>query len=292
MNSQFSNQFRLSITEALSTQLHAALEALEPARLTQENLEALYVQAQRLELPSLSGVYQLFRQGADSKRELTYVGKADQPLPRRLGDHLSKLSGRRGISLTEMYFRCLFVEEDLSSVSPEKMLIKRHLQTGKIVWNNRGFGINDPGRERDTTKNSENHWDLEFPIDLSREIKGLGAGPRTLKSLLDAIKEGVPFNFRFQQHGSILYNKPVVVPRANMTAHEAFRLVAEHLPDTWQVSALVGWAIMYNDNHKRYPSAFRYYRSGGVIVDQRPETRTSRSAESGVGFEDGENALF
>ncbi|TDC69853.1 GIY-YIG nuclease family protein [Actinomadura sp. GC306] len=278
MSDQFSNQFRLSITEALSTQLYAALDRLEPAPLTQENLDALPAQAQKLGLPSMSGVYQLFRQEPGKERELTYVGKADQPLPKRLGDHLFKLSGRVGISLEEMSFRCLFVEEDLSAVSPEKMLIKRHLRTGRIVWNNRGFGINDPGRERDTTRNRENHFDLEFPIDLDLRVAGLTPGPQSLQGVLQAIKDGLPFNFRFQQRVAELRTKTVVVPDEEMTADQAFRFVSQHMPEEWQISALVGWAIMYRDNQKTYPSAFRYYRADGV-VEQVPQTRKPGKGE-------------
>jgi hypothetical protein len=277
---QFSNQFRLSITEALSTQLYASLEALEPAPLTQFNVDALYEQASKLDLPSLSGVYQLFRQAPGKKRELTYVGKADQPLPKRLQEHFYKLSGRQGISLNEMSFRCLFVEEDLSAVSPEKMLIKRHLKTSRIVWNNRGFGNNDPGRERDTTRPRRNHWDIEFPIDLSRRIVGLTAGSHDLKSFLEAVKSTLPFNFRFQKVRADIYHQSIVVPSSEMSVHEAFELIAEQLSGTWQLTALVGWAILYDDDFKTYPGAFRYYRPGGVVVDQEPATRAPQAGES------------
>lgn len=289
MAGPYSNQFRLSITEALSTQLFAALDRLEPAPLTSENLDALYPLAEKLGLASLSGVYQLFRQKPGEERVLTYVGKADQPLPKRLGDHLKKLSGRAGISVSEMSFRCLFVEEDLSSVSPEKMLIKRHLETGTIVWNNRGFGPNDPGSERDTTRNSENHWDLEFPIDLARKVQGLVPGQQPLKVLLKAIKQGLPFNFRFAQGLGPLGEKVVTVTDTEMTAEEAFQFVGAHLTGKWQVSALVGWVIMYEDDHKVYPSAFRYYRPDGVIVDQKPITRKPKKGENPDEVGEGEN---
>ncbi|MBB6415848.1 GIY-YIG nuclease family protein [Streptomyces sp. AK010] len=283
----YSDQFRLSITEALSTQLYAALKELEPAPLTQENLDALVAQAERLGLPSKSGVYQLFRQEPGKERQLTYVGKADEPLPERLGNHLYKLSGREGISIDEMSFKCLFVEEDLSSVSPEKMLIKEHLKTGKIVWNNRGFGNNDPGRNRDRTTIKSTHFDLEFPIDLSREVKGLTPGVQSLHDVLWEIKRGIPFNFRFK-HSAAFKELMVTVPEGNMTVDEAFRFVAQHLPDKWQICALLGWVIMYDDSPTTYPSARRYYRFDGVST----QTPKSRKPGKGDAEDDDENGDF
>ncbi|MGO4458045.1 GIY-YIG nuclease family protein [Streptomyces sp. M-16] len=271
MAGQFSDQFRLSITEALSKQLYAALSRLEPAPLTQENLDALAPLAEKLGLPSKAGVYQLFRQEPGKERELAYVGKADEPLPDRLGNHLYKLSGREGVSIDEISFRCLFVEEDLSSVSPEKMLIKQHLETGKIVWNNRGFGNNDPGRNRDRTTIKSTHFDLEFPTDLSRKVDGLTPGVQTLHAVLGKIKRGIPFNFRFK-HSAAFKNQMVTVPEEDMTVDEAFRFVAQHLTGKWQICALLGWAIMYDDSPSTYPSARRYYRPEGVS-DQTPKTQ-------------------
>ena len=273
MTGQFSNQFRLSITEALSTQLYAALAALDPAPLTQENLDALGPQAEKLGLPNQAGVYQLFRKepGKDEEPQLAYVGKADEPLPTRLANHLYKLSGRQGISIEEMSFRCLFVEEDLSAVSPEKMLIKRHLKTGKIVWNNRGFGNNDPGRNRDRTVIKSNHFDLEFPIDLERPVKGLSPGTHSMNSVLTEIKQGIPFIFRYK-HSPAFKTQMVDVPEGGLTVDEAFSLVAKHLSDKWQICSLLGWAIMYDDAPNTYPSASRYYRPDG-ITNQKPVTR-------------------
>ncbi|WP_075662760.1 hypothetical protein [Streptomyces acidiscabies] len=272
MTDGYSDQFRLSITEALSKQLYAALRRLEPAPLVPDNLAALAPQAATLGLPRMSGVYQLFRQlPGEEEPQLTYVGKADEPLPDRLGNHLYKLSGREGISLGEMSFKCLFVEEDLSSVSPEKMLIKEHLKTGKIVWNNRGFGNNDPGRNRDKTVIKSNHFDLEFPIDLSREVEGLTPGVQSLHDVLVTIKRGIPFLFRFK-HSAAFKALMVTVPDGAMTVDEALRFVAQHLTGKWQICSLLGWVIMYDDSPTTYPSARRYYRPEGVS-DQVPRTR-------------------
>lgn len=271
MTDHFSDQFRLSITEALSKQLYAALSRLEPAPLTQANLDALAPQAEKLGLPSMAGVYQLFRQEPGKERQLAYVGKADEPLPKRLGNHLYKLSGREKISIEEMSFKCLFVEEDLSSVSPEKMLIKEHLKTGEVIWNNRGFGNNDTGRNRDRTKIKNTHFDLGFPIDLSRKVLGISPGVQSMHSVLWEIKRGIPFLFRFK-YSSAFKTRMVTVPDGDMTADEAFRFVAQHLDGKWQICGLLGWVIMYDDSPSLYPSARRYYRPEGIF-EQTPETK-------------------
>ncbi|MGA4993824.1 hypothetical protein [Nonomuraea bangladeshensis] len=293
MTGQYSDGFRLSITKALSTQLYAALEVLNPAPLTVENLNALYAQATKLGLDSLSGVYQLYRQNPTGGHELTYVGKADQPLPKRLSEHLFKLSGRVGISIDEISFKCLFVEEDLSAVSPEKMLIKRHLETSAIVWNNRGFGINDPGRNRDGTVLKEDHFDLEYRIDLDREVVGLRAGAQSLRDLLQTVKSGVPYIFRYQRSASFKSIR-VVVPSANMSVDAIFRFIAKHLDTGWKISALVGWTIMYQDKDRTYASAFRYYHSDGTVKDAIPRTKQAEEGDmtNQENEDDDESALF
>ena len=78
-----SAEFRLSITRALEDQLAAALKTLSPDPLTAEGLG---------ELEARGGVYQLYHRGT-----FVYVGKAEQSLPGRLGDHLRKISGRMNI---------------------------------------------------------------------------------------------------------------------------------------------------------------------------------------------------
>jgi hypothetical protein len=65
----------------------------------------------------------------------------------------------------------------------------------------------------------------------------------------------------------------VTVPAHPMTADDAFRLISTSLADNWQICALVGWVIMYNDHPRSYPSAFRYYRAGGEVSTQTPSTR-------------------
>ncbi|MEU2746688.1 GIY-YIG nuclease family protein [Streptomyces collinus] len=274
MSASFSNQFRLSITKALGDQLAEELDKLTPAPLTQDNLDELDRRAVIENLASRSGVYQLYRQTEqDPEPKLVYVGKAEKPLYQRLGNHLKKISGRIGISLDEMTFKCLFVAEDFTAVAPEKLLIKQYRKDGHIPWNTNGFGNKDPGRNRDRTVLKKNHFDVLFRIDLGREVVGLAAGGQTLESLLAQIKNGLPYNFRYEESG-IYQDVTVSVPPGPMTADQAFRLVAANLPDGWQVAALMGYVIMYHDAQADYASAWRYYR-GTEVHDSEPKLKAA-----------------
>ncbi|MGW1258419.1 Eco29kI family restriction endonuclease [Streptomyces sp. NPDC002513] len=293
MSSSFSNQFRLSITEALRHQLAVELAKLTPAPLTQPNLDKLDQQAAVENLVSRSGVYQLYRQTKDDDEpKLVYVGKAEKPLSQRLGNHLKKISGRTGISLDEMTFKCLFVAEDFTAVAPEKLLIKEYRKDGAIPWNTNGFGNKDPGRNRDRTILKKNHFDVLFRIDLNREIADLTSGDQTLESFLAQIKNGLRYNFRYEE-SDIYRDVTLSVPDGPLTADQAFRLVAAHLPEGWQVAALMGYVIMYHDAQTDYASAWRYYR-GTEVHDSEPKLKAAgkikEESENGDDPENGDDA--
>ncbi|MFG2974607.1 GIY-YIG nuclease family protein [Streptomyces sp. NPDC048331] len=260
---RYHKDFTLSITKALGDQLADALDGMGRVPLHEENIARLK------EKP---GVYQLYLND-----EFVYVGKADKSLPARLRNHLSKISGRRRISLDEVAFSCLYVAEDFSALAPERLLISHHKEMGNIPWNNNGFGNKDPGRQRDSTVLKQNHFDVEFPIDLDRPVEGLTPGEITLQELLDKAKAGLPYNFRYGKSAAFKTRR-VHVPAAEMTADQVFRLIAVEIPDKWQVAALMGYVIMYDDSPTTYKSAWRYYRDGQSI-DAMPEAEPAGDIE-------------
>lgn len=251
------SDFRLSITKALGDQLAAALATLVAIPLTAENLID--------GVDERPGVYQLYLDG-----EFVYVGKADKSLRDRLGQHLRKIAGRREIPLTRVTFSCLYVAEDFSALAPEQLLISHYKGKGGVPWNNNGFGNKDPGRQRDTTVLKEKHFDVEFPINLDVPVPGLEAGPTTVGTFLRELKSGLPFVFRYEKLPTRTSREILDVARADLTAHEAFRLVSATLPEDWQITALMGYVIMYKETQE-YRSAWRYYRAGEV-VDVTPES--------------------
>ncbi|WP_436496168.1 Eco29kI family restriction endonuclease [Actinokineospora sp. HUAS TT18] len=242
--------FRLSITKALGDQLAAALNGLGRASLAEENLAAL---------DERPGVYQLYLGG-----EFVYVGKADQTLPGRLRDHLRKLSGRRDVDLADFSFSCLYVDEDFSALAPERLLISHYKGIGSIPWNNNGFGNNDPGSKRDRTILKKDHFDVLYQIDLDKSVEGLEPGEYTLHDFLKVLKRGLFYNFRYDTPPQSKVAKVSVV-KVRLSADEAFRLVSAALPESWQITALMGYVIMYEDSPTEYKSAFRYYRAGTAI---------------------------
>jgi len=169
-----SAEFRLSITRALADQLVTSLASLSPESLTQSALEAL---------PHRAGVYQLYL--AD---KMVYVGKADPSLPKRLTKHFWKLSGRENVDIADTGFTCLFVDEDLHAVAPERLLIDRFKADGKAPWNFNGFGNNDPGQQRDTTMFDSEHFDMIFPAGLDWCCREIVAGEYSASNLLSQVK--------------------------------------------------------------------------------------------------------
>lgn len=245
-----SAEFKLSITRALGDQLLDSINQLDPAYLRDTEIEALRPE---------QGVYQLYHHG-----QLVYIGKADEPLPSRLGQHLRKIAGRRSIDLADMTFTALYVEEDLSAVAPETLLINRHRARGELPWNFGGFGRNDPGRERDTTRLRRTDFDARYPIRLDWPCGSL-IGDHTMIDLLRRLKNHLPYIFRYQDARRASANQPAEYHEtearvtADSTADEVFESIIEALPAGWQITALHGYVIMYREN-KTYSAALRTYR--------------------------------
>ncbi|UTT65243.1 Eco29kI family restriction endonuclease [Janibacter sp. CX7] len=251
-----SAHFVLSFTKAMTDQLSDLLAELEPAPLTPASLD---------QLERLPGVYELLQEGSDGVRRVMYVGKADRSLPDRLADHFRKISARHNIDIRDMYFVCAYVERDLHAVAPEAMLIDHRRRAGDAPWNGRvGFGPHDPGRERDTQDPPP--WDLEHPIRID-DVLGFPRGEYDLTEYLYALKDALPFLFRFERvdnrrgSGHPDYEGLTVRIPADLTARELLVFPSVVLPVGWRVTILPGYAIMYK-NRPRSPVTYAEYESG------------------------------
>lgn len=241
-------EFKLSITQALAAQLAEAIDELTPAPLDERELATLFPKP---------GVYQLYHHG-----ELVYVGKADESLSDRLQQHHRKIAGRQSISVADMSFTCLYIEEDLSAVAPEALLIKRYKDSVGLPWDGSGFGRKDPGSERDTTKIAK--FDAWYPIRLDWPCPGL-AGNHKVVDLLKLVKDELPYLFRYQEARKVPANQPAAyhegearVP-SDATARDVFRGLVDGLPTGWQITALHGYVIMYKED-RTYPTAMEIFR--------------------------------
>lgn len=242
-------RFTFDLTGALADQLYCAIPTLSPAPLTISALD---------QVNTSPGIYQLYLSGS-----MVYIGKADRDLRSRLYDHHRKISGRLNISTSDMGFTGLYLEGTWIPVGPETMLINRYKDEGHPTpWNFNGFGINDPGRERDTTNFKATHFDVEYPANLNLRLSGLTPGIYPVNEILPVIKSMLPYVFRYQDrnvpHPDYLESQVAIA--ANMTAAQVFEALADSLPPGWQITALPGYVIMYK-NIRPYLSAYDIFTS-------------------------------
>ncbi len=251
--------FKLSITQALADQLAERLRPLRPAPLNEDSLE---------HVESRPGVYELL---LASQR--VYVGKASRSLPARLRNHARKLSGRIGLSLANVSFICLYVDEDLEAAAPETLLIKKYRNVGGSPWNTNGFGIKDPGRRRDTTEIAADHFDAVYPINLSATVE-IAPGAWRVGELLAEVKSELPYNLRYERNSVAArhnHQASLHVESPAPTARQIAELVINALPVGWQFTALPGYAILYKETID-YETALAWWRSTptGVVETTGP----------------------
>lgn len=110
--------------------------------------------------PQDSGIYALY-----FNEELVYIGKASKSttksqrtLRARLGEHVSKISGRENISLSQMECRYLTFASDWWVFAAEFALIAHY----HPEWNESGFGSKTPGVGRPGTSRVSK-WNELFP---------------------------------------------------------------------------------------------------------------------------------
>ena len=228
-------EFEFDLPQALLGRLVEAFEQIGSARLSIANAASI---------PDEQGVYQLF---LDDR--LVYIGKTDGDagLKSRLCRHAKKLLDRRGL--------------DPSRVSFEGDLIRYYGGVSAVDWNGSGFGSNDPGRERDTSRVKSDHFDAKFPIDLDRPLDFEVREGDTAATALQRLKAALPYLFRYEKAGAN-GRKPhpdlatSLIPSLSgvLSARSALQYIVRHLPSGWQVTALPGYVIMYKNDNRKFPS--------------------------------------
>jgi hypothetical protein len=244
------HEFEFDLPDALLDQLVSVLEKMPSARLIAENVE---------KIPEQQGIYQLLYKG-----DLVYIGKTDAEagLLKRLERHLWTVQHRKNLSPEEISFKAvrIFV---FTAVDLESQLINHFGGTRAVPWNGSGFGANDPGRERDTTKVKPEGFDGQFPLDIDRALSISFSKSATAAEALSLIKNEVPYVFRFQTDGkgrkphADLASTRIDLPRKVYTARSAVEEILGQLTPGWQATELPGRVIIYKED--------REYQFGRII---------------------------
>lgn len=250
--------FHLGITAALGARLAQTLDEQVPVPLAEADVR---------KLAPRPGIFQLIRRAPDLPEESVYLGKADRSLPQRLETARVKLLGRKHLLPHEMYFTSVYVEDDMSAVAPEVLVLK-HLRDERgieLPWNRNGFGMQDAGRNRDRTQLDALHFDMIHPIDLEWTLRDdAHRRVRSAKDFAGHLKAQLPYGFRYALTPGPANPALLEVPSGPLSADTAFRILARSLGPTWQISALKGRVLLYEE-HTHYPSAIRYYRGEDVL---------------------------
>ena len=246
----FFAHFEIDLVSALAEQLVEAFEKLEVGSLSEQNIALV---------PKAQGVYQLYR-----GRTLVYVGKADS-LSSRLSQHRRKILGRQNIKIDELGFKCLTVHKNWTALAPETSLIAHYKsQPALCEWNGNGFGIHDPGRERDTTTKHPEGFDSQYPIRDDWPCTTIHAGTWKAGELLARMKRDLPFLLRYDTTHADYRKLKLNVPKAGMPTAELLALITKSLPG-WQATRFPSHLILYKEQ--------RQYKYGTVIWHQPTKTK-------------------
>ncbi len=255
-------EFEFDLPSALLADLVNKFAEIESASLTTANVATI---------PNQQGVYQLFLE-TDGIRRLVYIGKTDAKhgLSVRLARHAKKILHRQNLESSKVYFKALRIFV-FTAVDLEAQLIAHYGGNKTVPWNGSGFGSNDPGVERDTTKYKKTHFETQFPIDVDRVLDFKLPESATAHEILSTLKSSLPYLIRFQsaERGKRtphpdLKATTVDLSRLNlMTPENVIRRVVEALPKGWHATMLPSHIILYKDDDRRFPS--------GRLIGRSPE---------------------
>ena len=240
-------EFELDLKRALLDYLPPVLDNLQPAALTKEHVLSLPEAAQ--------GVYMLLEGGVPM-----YIGKTDAKhgFRNRLLRHFWTLSARQNINLAEVQYKAVRILV-FTTVNVEKAMIDHYLGSNEMSWQNSGFGSNDPGHRREGQKPSV--FDKKYPVNIDMPLDFVAPGERTALELLIELKEGLPFDLRYEAdpgvdgshqhttgHADQRENR-LNVPTRGMTLRELLKVViVPAMPDGWTATVFPGRVILYTES--------------------------------------------
>ncbi|MGY6410769.1 MAG: hypothetical protein ACXIUV_07070 [Alkalilacustris sp.] len=241
--------------------LPSALLVAVDAKFSQIQLETL-TEANASNVPNEQGVYCLFHQAPDEPEpRLVYIGKTDggAGLRARLIRHAKKLIGRVGLSPADVSFKALRVFV-FTAMDIETDLIRHHGGVRALAWNGSGFGSNDPGKERDTTRYKPEHFDTMFPIDLDGSFVDFDNEVLPVSDAMSRLKNQLPYLLRYESTHTDLPLSMVTL-RPGMTTRQVLEACMQALPPGWHATALPSHIISYKNDNRNFPSGNLIARS-------------------------------
>ena len=242
-------ELEFDLPSKLLEELVTLFEEMPAAQLNDASLESVQEE---------QGVYQIFMDDS-----LVYIGKTDSDagLRKRLSRHATKIKGRRNLDVEQVTFKAIRVFV-FTAMDLEQLLIKYYQQGDrKLAWQHSGFGANDPGRQRDTSKVKEDHFDAMHPINLEWEVQVVDEdGVLSAAELLQELKAQLPYNIRFargrgRRPHTELESTQVRVQKGGRTVRQWLKDVKGSLGAEWQITALPGYIIVYKEKApQKYPS--------------------------------------
>ena len=198
-------------------------------------------------------------------------GKTDAKhgLSVRLSRHAKKTQHRANLAPSDVYFKALRVFV-FTAVDLEAQLIAHYGGSTAVPWNGSGFGSNDPGVERDTTKYKKTHFETQFPIDIERKLEFGLPDIGSAFEILSLLKSRLPYLIRFQsaEAGKRVAHPDLTgtaVSLKNLSARNPERVIGEvvrALPAGWHATMLPSHIILYKDDDRKFPSGRLIARSG------------------------------
>lgn len=240
--------YNFNFLETISTQLKELLDCLTASPL---NLETLSILRQfQNEHSSQQGVYLIYYDNSP-----VYLGKANN-IAERLEQHQSKLSGRLNVVLASVGYKAILLDTSMSTATNEEILIAMFQRNTHGMWNKKGFGPKDPGKERDNTR--PNWFDLKFPINSRFSILFENRN-YLLNDFLVLIKQRLPYTFRYEIPADIL-SQSILLSTNELTAEQALQLVVNHLGVGWKGFILSFGMILYKTSN--------VYKYGREVIPQ------------------------
>ena len=243
--------FEFDLPEALLAHLIRVFDDMESAALVVGTVQ---------QLPEEQGVYQLLHRGV-----VVYVGKTDGEagLRQRLGRHAWNIQHRRNLDVEHVSLKAIRVYV-FTAIDLETKLIRLYGGGGGLAWNKSGFGSNDPGRERDTTKLKADGFDALYPVNLDLPLNLDLHLPMTAADLFNRLRGAVPYGLRAEKrtgnprklHRDL--DAEVRSVEGDITARHIVRAIVGALPPGWQATLLPGRVILYREQ--------RTYSAGTVIA--------------------------